>query len=106
MNIVNSDNEWGKLKEIIVGRIPNNYLIPVTKKNPFTRDDLKLIKKCSQEVFPKKMLNQSQKELENLCKILRSHGAKVLRPKEDHVGKIYSTPYYHSIGEVVIMRET
>ena len=47
------------------------------------------------------MLNQSQKELENLCKILRSHGAKVLRPKEDHVGKIYSTPYYHSIGEVV-----
>ena len=101
MNMVNSDNEWGKLKEIIVGRIPNNYLIPVTKKKPFTEDDLKLIKKCSQEVFPKKMLNQSQKELENLCKILRSYGAKVLRPREDHVGKIYSTTYYNSIGEVV-----
>jgi hypothetical protein len=35
MNMVNSDNEWGKLKEIIVGRIPNNYLIPVTKKKTF-----------------------------------------------------------------------
>ena len=56
MNIVNSDNEWGKLKEIIVGRIPNNYLIPVTKKIPFTRDDLKLIQKCSQEVFHQRNL--------------------------------------------------
>ena len=59
--MVNSDNEWGKLKEIIVGRIPNNYLIPVTKKKPFTEDDLKLVKKCSQEVFPKKNVKSISK---------------------------------------------
>ena len=29
---VNTINEWGKLKEIIVGRVPNKYMIPVVKK--------------------------------------------------------------------------
>ena len=101
MKTVNTTNEWGKLKEIIVGKVPNKYLIPVVKKNPFTKNDLILIKKCSEEVFPKKMLNESQKEIENLCQILKKFGAKVLRPVEDHVGKIYSTPYHNSIGEIV-----
>ncbi len=101
MKKVNSDNEWGKLKEIIVGKIPDNYLIPVSKKKPFTKEDISLIKGCSKKVFPKKMIEESQKELENLCNILKKSGANVLRPSQDHVGKIYSTPYYNSIGEIV-----
>ena len=51
---VNTINEWGKLKEIIVGRVPNKYTIPIVKKRPFTNDDISLINKCSEEVFPKK----------------------------------------------------
>lgn len=97
---LNSNNEWGKLKEIIVGRIPNNYLIPTVKKKPFSKNDIKLIQKCSKEVFPPKMLEDSQNELENLCSIIKKYGAKVLRPSEDHAGKIYSTPYWHSLGEI------
>ena len=101
MPSLNSANEWGKLKEIIVGKIPNTYLIPTTKKTPFTKSDIDLIKKCSREVFPKKMISESQIEIENLCHIIKKFGAKVLRPSQDHVGKIFSTPYYHSIGEIV-----
>ena len=98
---VNTINEWGKLKEIIVGRVPNKYTIPIVKKRPFTNDDISLINKCSEEVFPKKMLLESQREIENLCKIIKNFGAKVLRPNQEHVGKIYTTPYHHSIGEIV-----
>ena len=63
---VNTINEWGKLKEIIVGRVPKKYTIPVVKKTPFTKDDISLINRCSEKVFPKKMLLESQKEIENL----------------------------------------
>jgi N-dimethylarginine dimethylaminohydrolase len=98
---VNTINEWGKLKEIIVGRVPDKYIIPVVKKTAFTINDISLIKKCSEEVFPGRMLRESQKEIENLCKIIKKFGAKVLRPKQDHVGKIYTTPYHHGIGEIV-----
>ena len=71
MEKLNSSNEWGKLKEIIVGKVPNNYIIPTTKKTPFTKSDIKLIKKCSANVFPKKMIKKSQAEIENLCDILK-----------------------------------
>ena len=47
------------------------------------------------------MLENSREEVENLCIILRKFGSKVLRPSEDHVGKIYSNPYWHSIGDIV-----
>ena len=59
MNIVNSDNEWGKLKEIMWAEF-NNYLIPVTK-NPFTRDDLKLIKKSRKRYFQKNVKSISKR---------------------------------------------
>ena len=101
MQKLNSSNEWGRLKEIIVGKIPNNYLIPTTKKTPFTSSDISLIKHCSAKVFPAQMIKKSQAELENLCSILKKFGSKVLRPSDDHVGKIFSTPFYHSVGEIV-----
>ena len=100
MKTVNTTNEWGKLKEIIVGKVPKKYLIPVVKKNPFTKNDLILIKKCSEKVFPKKML-KFKKEIENLCQILKKFGAKVFAPSRRSRRKIYSTPYHNSIGEIV-----
>lgn len=100
-NSINSENEWGSLKEIIVGSVPKKYLIPTVKSRPFSKEDIKLIQISSEKVFPKKMLENSREEVENLCIILRKFGSKVLRPSEDHVGKIYSNPYWHSIGDIV-----
>lgn len=99
MKPVNSHNEWDTLQEVIVGRVPKKYLIPTVKKNPFTKNDIDLIKKCSKEVFSKKMLDDAEKDVENLCKIIRKYGAKVLRPSLNHSGKLYSTPFWHALGE-------
>ena len=52
-NSINSENEWGSLKEIIVGSVPKKYLIPTVKSRPFTKEDIKLIQKSSEKVFPK-----------------------------------------------------
>ena len=96
-----SNNEWDTLKEIIVGTIPNNYLIPCVKKNLFTKKDLKLIKSASLKVFPKKMLKDAQLDLNNLCEEIKKFGAKVLRTNLKKSNTLFTTPYWSCIGETV-----
>lgn len=99
--MLNSHNEWDQLKEVIVGSIGKKYLIPIVKKKEFTTSEIKLIKKCSKEVFPSWMLNEAAEDLDNLCKILLQFKVKVYRPNLDHTGKIHKTPYWSAIGETV-----
>jgi glycine amidinotransferase len=77
-----ADNEWSPLQEVVVGRaeysnfpsepvsvmsnlVPRYHLDEFRPHNPFTR----------------KIVDQAQKELDNFCQVLESHGVKVRRPE-------------------------
>jgi N-dimethylarginine dimethylaminohydrolase len=96
-----SDNEWNTLKEVIVGTVPSKYLIPCVKKTPFTKSDINLINIASSKVFPKKMLEDAQSDLNNLCDVIIKFGAKVLRTEYKNSNVFFNTPYWYCIGEIV-----
>lgn len=96
-----SDNEWDTLKEVIVGTVPNKYLIPCVKKTPFTKSDRNLINKASSVVFPKKMLEDAQSDLNNLCSVIKKFGARVLRTDHKHSNVFFNSPYWNCVGEIV-----
>ena len=96
---INSHNEWDKLKEVIVGTATGTSATiewnrPETIDEKTYKEALSLCK----EATPKKILDETNEDLDNLAKVLENYGAKVFRPNVHDISKIYSSPFWSSNG--------
>lgn len=97
---VNSNTEWGKLKEIILGTaeyaqvpiIKNHDIHCVDYANYDTVNDLPGGK------YPKKILEETQEDLDLFQKQLESAGVRVFRPEAIDQGQKFSLPNWQSDG--------
>ena len=96
---INSHNEWDKLLEIIVGSAKGtSAVIEWHKEGTIKSEVLKEAFGICKEATPKKIQEETTEDLDNLAKILEKWGAKVFRPNEHDISKIYSSPFWSSNG--------
>ena len=92
MSVLNSHNEWDKLKEVIVGTSKKSFPVITWRKNyPLKRSMLDEVKKIAQQANPEWYINEVEEDLEGLSKIIEDFGAKVLRPTPYEGSKVFST---------------
>lgn len=99
---INSHNEWDKVREIIVGTATGTsatieWHSPKEIEPKVYKEALSLCK----EATPKRVLDETNEDLDNLAKVLKNYGAKVFRPNVHDISKIYSSPFWSSNGNNV-----
>ena len=95
--MVSVNNEWGKLKEIIVGTIDNANM-------PTHGKDLHCINYATETEIPndeigfwdKQVYDETQEDLENLSSLLTNIGVKVHRPSPIDTQKVVSNGYWET----------
>ena len=95
MSSVNIHNEWGELKEIIVGNCYNisEYNVDLSFKLFFLKNiSSSLIKKSIK--LQSRFVEQRQEDLDNLSDLLKSHNIIVKRPQKLETVKKFETPYF------------
>ncbi|MFZ4702428.1 MAG: dimethylarginine dimethylaminohydrolase family protein [Candidatus Methylumidiphilus sp.] len=87
LNEIGVYSEWGKLKEVVVGIVPNRIIIPKVSYSiaKYSKPEvLKLIRKHqgknAWDIVPKEM-ESTRQQLEQLCEVYQSHGIKVHRAR-------------------------
>ena len=96
---INSHNEWDRLREIIVGSATGtSAVIEWHRSEPINTKVYKEAIELCKKATPKKVLDETNEDLENLAKVLRNWGAKVLRPNVHDISKVYSSPFWKSNG--------
>ena len=119
-NVVWSCNEWDPLEEVIVGRVENSHVPPLTPEvkvctfstawNIFPICCTTFLQACTYESywdwykkqsgksFPVEHLKKAHAEIEEFCNILRLEGVTVKRPEVIDWSKVYETPDFQSSG--------
>jgi len=100
MNKVNSNTEWGELKEIILGRA-NHAQIPTIKNKDIHCVDYanyESVGSLPSGIYPEDVINETQEDLDAFQKQLEYLGISVLRPDEIDFSKAYSTSEWQSDG--------
>jgi glycine amidinotransferase/scyllo-inosamine-4-phosphate amidinotransferase 1 len=95
--MVSVNNEWGKLREIIVGTIDNANM-------PTHGKDLHCINYATETEIPKdeigfwdkQVYDETQEDLENLSNLLTDIGVKVRRPSSIDTQKVVSNGYWET----------
>ena len=93
-------NEWDPLEEIIVGRVENAHVPPLTVEVLATNHERNhdFFKANGGKPFPKEAMDKAQAEVEIFCEVLRQEGVTVRQPDVIDHGKEYSTPDFTSTG--------
>ena len=95
--MVNVKNEYGKLKEVIVGRIDNaNQPIHSTDLHAINYADKDNIPTNEIGSFLPEVYEETYEDLENLVKVLENCGVKVRRPNRLDTSKIVSNGYWQT----------
>ena len=95
--MVNVNNEWGKLKEVIVGTVDNANM-------PTHGKDLHCINYATDDSIPKnelgfwdqKVYDETHEDLENLSNLLTDVGVKVYRPSPIDTTKTISNGHWET----------
>jgi len=96
---INSHNEWDKLKEVIVGSAKGiASTIEWHSPDPIPDEIVDKAVALGEKASPEWFVNEIIEDLDNLSKIIKIFGAKVLRPKEHNISKFYSSPFWTSSG--------
>jgi glycine amidinotransferase/scyllo-inosamine-4-phosphate amidinotransferase 1 len=95
-------NEWGQLKEIIVGDVSHAQVPTVGDKCLHSIDYAHLsdeeFKNRPSGLYDRKVLEETQKDLHEIAKTLESLGVKVHRPRFRDFSKIYKTDNWEVDG--------
>ena len=96
---INSNNEWDKLREIVVGRGEGQAPLLFTAPGQISEDLLKKANRLAREASPKWLIDEINEDLEGLSNTLKSFGIKVYRPETSHVNSFFATPYFRAAGD-------
>jgi glycine amidinotransferase len=93
-------NEWGRLREVIVGRITDARIPDWHPQIEaiLPPDQIQLFRKEAGKPFPPAELMAATYELENFVGFLESEGVVVRRPDEGCVIPAFTTPYFSTSG--------
>jgi N-dimethylarginine dimethylaminohydrolase len=100
MNKINSNTEWGELKEVILG-IADYAQIPRTKKHDIHCVDYANYTSTSglpAGPYPQQVLEETQEDLDQFQKQLEQIGIRVLRPEPVNQSLLCATPTWTSDG--------
>lgn len=95
---IKSDNEWNKLKTVLVGTV-ENFSPGLEVVN--TSTSFELLTKAeaiARKAYPQWYLDEVAEDLESLCSILREAGVQVLRPSWHEESCTFSTPNWLASG--------
>lgn len=98
---INSYNGWDKLQEIIIGRGEGRANLVFPKSSPVSEQTMEKAQELAREAFPQWLTDEINEDLEGLCDVCRSAGAKVFRPDVSHNNLIFETPYVRASGDHV-----
>lgn len=91
-NIVNSWNEWGPLKHVILGKADNVMIPPIEPALDAKIPEDGEMRDLAGQPRSEKDVKKANKQLDNFAKILRNHGVKVDRPDTLDYSQPISTP--------------
>ena len=96
--VVNSHNEWDLLEEVIVGHVENAMVPPwdVNIRATTPEPSWKFIRENSSQPFPKEIIDQARRELEEFVHILEAEGVTVRRPDVVDFSRPYATQDWRS----------
>lgn len=99
-SVVNSFNEWDPLEEIIVGRIEGAVVPKLTREfKTFAKPEYwPFFEKYGGKPYPKDLLRQGIRALNNLQKVLEDNGVIVRRPDIIDFSKEYKSLDFESSG--------
>lgn len=100
MTKVNSNTEWGTLKEVILGRAESAQ-IPIIKRHDIHCVDYANYDSTlglPQGRYPGKIIEETIEDLETFQKQLENIGVKVHRPEAQHFAKLHGTGNWSSDG--------
>ena len=95
---INSHNEWDTLKEIIVGNAESMACLIFSSPKPVSEKTMETAYELARKAYPKYLLDEINQDLDELCDVLKGFGAKVLRPNNNDINKIYTTPNWSAVG--------
>ncbi|MBX7133088.1 MAG: hypothetical protein K1X67_10465 [Fimbriimonadaceae bacterium] len=97
---VSSYDEWGKLREIIVGR-PDGGRIATADRGLFAVEylDLGAMSAIPSGPYPQWIIDETEEDLQAFIKVLEQFGAIVRRPELFDHSKAFSTPDWTSDGQ-------
>jgi N-dimethylarginine dimethylaminohydrolase len=98
--IVNSNNDWDPLKEIVVGRADKARVPTVdssTMSMSYTNHNIEDVKPLEGE-YPQWLVDEANEDAEELCSVLRSAGVTVHRPEDIEHSKKFGTPHWETTG--------
>lgn len=100
MNKVNSNTEWGNLKEIILGRVDNASIPNIKNKDIHCVDyaNYVSIDRLPGGYYPQQVIEETQEDLNVFQKQLEDIGISVLRPEVIDFSKTHGTSEWKSDG--------
>ena len=94
---VNSNNEWGTLKEVILGSM-DSYFPGLEFEKHFNSKNYDKAIKLAKQAYPKWYVDEVKEDLDDLKKLFLNNKVKVLRPKKYNAESIFQTPNFSAIG--------
>lgn len=95
---INSHNEWDELKEIIVGNGESIAPLIFSSNETISEKKLEAAYELAQQAYPKYLVDEINEDLNELCDVIKDFGAKVYRPNNSDINKLYSTPNWSAAG--------
>ena len=94
---ISSNNEWGTLREVILGSMDSYFPGLEFEKNFRLKNYDKAIK-LAKLAYPNWYVDEVKEDLNDIKKIFLKNNIKVLRPKKYNVEKIFQTPNFSAVG--------
>tara|TARA_Y100000389_G_scaffold195760_1_gene227644 strand:- start:105 stop:1250 length:1146 start_codon:yes stop_codon:yes gene_type:complete len=94
---INSNNEWGTLKEVILGSM-NSYFPGLEFEKSFNPKNYDKSLKLAKLAYPNWYVDEVKEDLNDLKKLFLKNNVKVLRPKKYNVDRIFHTPNFSAVG--------
>lgn len=95
---INSHNEWDELKEIIVGNAESMACLIFSSQEPISEQTKEKAYELARQAYPQYLLDEINEDLNELCDVIKDFGAKIYRPNNSDINKIYSSPNWSAVG--------
>ena len=94
---VKSDNEWDRLKEVILGTM-DGYFPGLEFSKKFNFKNFEKVIKIAKSAYPKTYIDEINEDLNDIKNIFERNKIKVLRPHKYNSQNLFSTPNQSAAG--------
>lgn len=96
---VSSHDEWGRLREVIVGTAAGTRAVLTwTQPRPIPPDVLARAEALAAQAYPDWYLAEVEEDLDALARTIAQHGVTIHRPRVPDLSRFCANPYWQSTG--------